>query len=50
MVYHYPTWLIGLLVIALVLLGAVALEILARRLAPAETRRRHHDFIWSSPD
>jgi hypothetical protein len=43
MVYRYPTWLIGLVVIALVLLGAVFLEILARRLAPAEARGRHND-------
>jgi hypothetical protein len=43
MVYRYPTWIVGLAVIALVLLGAVALEVLARRLYPPEARRRHND-------
>jgi hypothetical protein len=43
MVYHYPIWAVGLLLVSGAVLGAVLLELCARRLLPIELRRRHND-------
>jgi len=43
MVYQYPIWQVGLLLAGAAVLGAVLLELCARRLLPIELRRRHND-------
>jgi hypothetical protein len=43
MVYRYPIWAVGLLLIGAAVLGAVLLELSARRLLPIELRQRHND-------
>lgn len=43
MIYQYPTWAIGLLVISAAIVGSVLLELCARRLLPLELRRGHND-------
>jgi hypothetical protein len=43
MVYEYPIWQVGLLLIGTAVLGAVLLELCARGLLPIELRRRHND-------
>ena len=43
MVYQYPIWAVGLLLVGAAILGAVLLELCARRLLPIELRQRHND-------
>ena len=43
MVYQYPIWAVGLLLMGAAIFGAVLLELCARRLLPAELRQRHND-------
>jgi hypothetical protein len=43
MVYQYPIWAVGLLLVGAAVFGAVLLELCARRLLPIELRRRHND-------
>jgi hypothetical protein len=43
MVYQYPIWQVGLLLVGAAVLGAMLLELCARRLLPIELRRRHND-------
>ena len=43
MVYQYPIWAVGLLIVGASVFGAVLLELCARRLLPIELRRRHND-------
>jgi len=43
MVYRYPIWAVGLLVVGAAMFGAVLLELCVRRLLPNELRRRHND-------
>jgi hypothetical protein len=43
MVYEYPIWAIGLLLMCVAVLGAVLIELCARRVVPNELRRRHND-------
>lgn len=43
MVYRYPIWWVGLALASLAVLGAVSLELAARRLLPIELRRQHND-------
>jgi len=43
MVYQYPIWWVGLALASLAVLGAVSLELAARRLLPLELRRQHND-------
>ena len=43
MVYHYPIWAVGLLLVGAAVLGAVLLELCARRLLPIELRLRHNE-------
>jgi Protein of unknown function (DUF4239) len=43
MVYRYPLWWVGLLLISLAALGAVILNLIARLLLSVESRRRHND-------
>src|SRR5579875_926752 len=43
MVYDYPIWLVGALLIAGTVCGAVILELVVRRCLPADVRRRHND-------
>jgi Protein of unknown function (DUF4239) len=43
MVYQYPIWAVGLLLVGAAVFGAVLLELCARRLLPIEVRRRHND-------
>ena len=43
MVYHYPIWAVGLLLVGAAVFGAVVLELCARRLLPIELRQRHND-------
>jgi hypothetical protein len=43
MVYQYPIWAVGLLLVGAAVLGAVSLELCARRLLPTELRQRHND-------
>ena len=43
MVYQYPIWAVGLLLMGAAVLGAVLLELCARRLLPIELRQRHND-------
>jgi hypothetical protein len=43
MVYHYPLWGVGLLLVSLAALGAVFIELAARQFLSVELRRRHND-------
>ena len=43
MVYQYPIWAVGLLLVGAAVCGAVVLELCARRLLPIELRQRHND-------
>ena len=43
MVYQYPIWAVGLLLVGAAVFGAVLLELSARRLLPIELRQRHND-------
>src|SRR5271170_2251223 len=43
MVYEYPIWAVGLLLVSAAVLGAVLLELCARWLLPIELRRQHND-------
>jgi hypothetical protein len=43
MVYEYPLWGVGLLLVGLVALGAVFLELVVRQFLSLELRRRHND-------
>ena len=43
MVYQYSVWTVGLLLVGLGIIGAIALELTARRLLPPEFRRRHNE-------
>lgn len=43
MVYQYPIWAVGLLLVGTAVFGAVALELCARRLLPIELRQRHNE-------
>ena len=43
MVYEYPLWGVGLLLVGLAALGAVILELTARRFISVELRRSHND-------
>ena len=43
MVYQYPIWAVGLLVVGAAMFGAVLVELCVRRLLPNELRRRHND-------
>jgi hypothetical protein len=43
MVYQYPIWAIGLLLVGAAVFGAVLLELCARRLLPIDLRQRHND-------
>jgi hypothetical protein len=43
MVYQYPIWAVGLLLMGAAVFGAVVLELCVRRLLPIELRRRHND-------
>ena len=43
MVYEYPIWIIGCLIVGLSIAGAVIVELVARRLIPIAARRQHND-------
>jgi len=43
MVYEYPTWGVGLLLVGLAILGAVFLQLAACQFLSAEFRRSHND-------
>jgi hypothetical protein len=43
MVYAYPIWVVGLLLVGLAAAGAITIELVARRLLPIDTRRAHND-------
>lgn len=43
MVYSYPLWAVGLVLVAAAVAGAAALELLVRRLLPPSLRRSHND-------
>ena len=43
MVYHYPLWGVGLLLVSLAGLGAVFIELAAHQFLSVELRRRHND-------
>ena len=43
MVYQYPIWAVGLLLVGAAVLGAILLELCARRLLSIELGRRHND-------
>ena len=43
MVYQYPIWAVGLLLVGAAIFGAVLIELCARRLLPIELRQRHND-------
>ena len=43
MVYQYPLWWVGLLLVGLAALGAMCIELAARRFLSVELRRRHND-------
>ena len=43
MVYQYPIWAVGLLLVGVAIVGAVLLELCARRLLRIELRQRHND-------
>ena len=43
MVYQYPIWAVGLLLVGAAVFGAVLIELCARQLLPIELRQRHND-------
>jgi hypothetical protein len=43
MVYQYPIWAVGVLLVGAAVLCTLLLELCARRLLPIELRRRHND-------
>ncbi len=43
MVYQYPIWAVGLLLITITVAGAVFLELCVRRILPAGLRRQHNE-------
>src|SRR5215469_4897320 len=43
MVYEYPLWGVGLLLLLIVAVGAVSLELVAHLFVSVEFRRRHND-------
>ena len=43
MVYQYPIWAVGLLLVGAAVFGVVLLELCARQLLPIELRQRHND-------
>jgi drug/metabolite transporter (DMT)-like permease len=43
MVYQYPIWGVGLLLVGAAVFGALLLELCAWRLLPIELRQRHND-------
>jgi Protein of unknown function (DUF4239) len=43
MVYQYPIWAVGSLLVGAAVVGAVLLELCVRRVLPIELRRRHND-------
>ena len=43
MVYHYPIWAVSFLVVGLSVLGAVLVELVARRILPLDARRQNND-------
>jgi hypothetical protein len=43
MVYQYPIWAVGLLIVGASVFGAVLIELFARRLLPIELRLKHND-------
>src|SRR3974390_1330629 len=43
MVYQYPLWGVGFLLVGLAGLGAVLCELVVHRFLPIELRRRHND-------
>src|SRR5215467_13204452 len=43
MIYQYPIWAVGLLLVGAAVFGAVLIELCARRLLPIELRRQHND-------
>jgi hypothetical protein len=43
MVYQYPIWAVGLLLVGAAVFGAVLLELCARRLLPIDLRQQHND-------
>jgi hypothetical protein len=43
MVYQYPIWIVGLLLVGAAIIGAMLLELCARRLLPLELRQQHND-------
>jgi len=43
MVYQYPIWAVGLLLVGAAVFGAVLLELCTRRLLPIDLRQRHND-------
>jgi hypothetical protein len=43
MVYQYPLWEVGLLLVGLAVLGAVVFELVAHQFLSIELRRRHND-------
>jgi hypothetical protein len=43
MIYQYPTWAVGLVVMGAAIIGAVVLELCARRMLPIEFRRGNND-------
>jgi Protein of unknown function (DUF4239) len=43
MVYQYPLWWVGLLLIGLAAVGAILVELVAHRFLSVELRRRHND-------
>jgi hypothetical protein len=43
MVYQYPLWGVGLLLVGLAALGAVVFELAAHQFLSVEFRRRHND-------
>jgi len=43
MVYQFPIWAVGLVFVGLAVLGAIVVELGARRFLPLHLRREHHD-------
>jgi hypothetical protein len=43
MVYQYPIWAVGLLLVGAAVFGAVLIELCARQLLPIELRQQHND-------
>ena len=43
MIYQYPIWAVGLLLVGAAVFGAVLIELCARQLLPIELRQQHND-------